>query len=710
MTGLWFIRLLPFISLIGLLSVLPAARAAVLPSLFTYQGVDAAACAQPANPVVAENCQPGTDEWVAQNYLNDIEVFASIDSLSVGQAIDFFVDTNAPRYDLYVYRSGYYGGLGARLVHTKTGLRGDQQPGCARAEDTGLRTCSNWRPSYTLLIPDDWVSGVYIVRVERQDTGGENDTVFVVRDDDSDSAILFQQSVTTMHAYNNYGGKSAYTYNSGVCVTLVGAERAVKVSFNRPYGQPNLDPNAFYHTEYPMLRWLEQQGYDVTYSTNMDTHRSGIAGATNELLDHQVFLVAGHDAYWSQEMRDAITAARDAGVHLAFFTADAGFWRVRFEADPLTQEPDSIMVVFKTTESGPADPTGYATGSWRDPAGANDPENSLLGVMFTGSNDNLAFPLRVSAEQAQDGIYRSTGLGVLPPGTYAELGDQIVGWAWDAQVDNGQTPEGLVTLANTPVYGRLLTDAGNFLNGDLGTSTAQMTRYTASSGAIVFASGALQWAWGLGAQGLNPVEADPYISQITYNVLADMGAQPASPSASLILDGSGGTLTLPAEAIQIVETVNAPLISNIQSTIDGQNAIVTWTTDSNTQGQVWYGTQPGRTIFPGGLSDQDGTNHSLTLSILNANTAYYFKVAAVDALGNVTFSDEGTLTTGTPSSLGDQLSNTFEPIIRRGNCWVRANTSLVVILGIGVVILLIIGAWRFLRRSGSGMVLPDPEA
>lgn len=708
MTGLLFLRLLPLVGLIGLLGAMPAARAAVLPTLFAYQGVDAAACAQPANPVVAENCQPGTNEWAAQNYINDIEVFASVDSIAAGQSIDFFVDTNAQQYDLYVYRSGYYGGLGGRLVHTKTGLRGDQQPGCARAEDTGLRTCSNWRASYTLHIPDDWVSGVYIVRVHRADTGGENDTVFVVRQDDRDSAILYQQSVTTMHAYNNFGGKSAYTYNSGVCMTLAGAERAVKVSFNRPYGQPNVDPNAFYHTEYPMIRWLEQQGYDVTYSTNMDTHRSGISGGKNELLDHQVFLVAGHDAYWSQEMRDAITAARDAGVHLAFFTADAGFWRVRFEADPLTQERDSIMVVFKTTESGPIDPEG-PTGSWRDPAGANEPENGLLGVMFTGSNNNLAFPLRVSAEQAQDGIYRHTGLASLPPGTYVELGDQIVGWAWDSTVDNGAAPEGLVTLADTPVYGSLLTDAGNFLNDTLAPSRAQMTRYTASSGAIVFAAGALQWSWGLGAQGLAETEADPYISQITYNVLADMGVQPASPVGSLILDGTDGTLP-PLEAVQAVEATAPVVISNIQSTIDGENATVTWTTDVETRGQVWYGTQAGRAIFPGGVSESVGTTHSLTLNILNANTAYYFRVAAVDARGNVTFSDENTLTTGTPSSIGDQLSNTFEPILRRGNCWVRANTSLVVAMGVGLVVVLILVAWRFLgRNGGGGMPIPEPE-
>src|SRR6185369_9358911 len=118
------------------------------------------------------------------------------------------------------------------------------------------------------------------------------------------------------------------------------------------YQAPMSEYNLYFHGEYPMVSWLEQQGYDVTYSTNLDTHRSGKKGEHNELLDHKIFLSSGHDEYWSQEMHDAVLEARDAGVNLAFFSSNVSYWRIRFEDDPLTGQPDRTMVTYKTTQSG----------------------------------------------------------------------------------------------------------------------------------------------------------------------------------------------------------------------------------------------------------------------------------------------------------------------------------------------------------------------
>jgi len=35
---------------------------------------------------------------------------------------------------------------------------------------------------------------------------------------------------------------------------------------------PPSDPPSLAGWEYNMVRWLEREGYDVTYSTNIDTH------------------------------------------------------------------------------------------------------------------------------------------------------------------------------------------------------------------------------------------------------------------------------------------------------------------------------------------------------------------------------------------------------------------------------------------------------
>jgi len=662
---------------------------------------------KPANPVAAENCLPGSADWQMRNYLGDIEGYVSDGSVNLGDKISFFVNTNASAFDILIFRSGYYGGAGGRLVQTISALTGKVQPACNRYEDTGLRTCSNWVSSYTLTIPTDWVSGVYVVKLIRRDTGGENYIQFVVRDDNRKSAILYQESLSTFTAYNSYAGKSTYYWNSDVCLTVADSTRAVKVSLNRPeahaiFNDPNNYLNTYFRAEYPMVRWLEEQGYDVTYSTSLDTHRSGKPGAHNALLDHKIFLSVGHDEYWSQEMHDAVTAARDAGVNIGIFSSNTSYWRVRFETDPVTNEPDSVMVTYKTTESGASDPTGHPTGTWRDPQGVNNPENGLLGVMYIGDNDKMYFPLRLSSQYTSDRLYRHTGLQNMPADSYMDVGDQIIGWEWDSTVENGLTPQGLDVITNTPVYGFMLHDAGRFTNGDVGVGNAMATRYTAPSGAIIFASGSIQWSWGLGAHGLEVFPSDPYITQMTYNIFSDMGVQPTTPSANLILDGSDTPdPALPTDKIKYVKDVKAPVISNVQASVDGTSATITWTTDVDSTGQVWYGTQSDHVITPAAIDTSYSKNHSLVVSGLTPDTTYYLRVTSVNQEWAHTISDESTFVVPA-GSFSQRLQGAVNPLVKRGTCWVRANQTgaiFLVILGVVIVVLLIAPLVILRRRA-----------
>ncbi len=674
----------------------------------------AAACDSPANSVVAENCLPGTEDWQMRNYLGDIEGYVSDGSVNLGEKIDFFVNTTAPTFDIMIFRSGYYGGTGGRLVQTLSALTGKVQPTCNRYEDTGLRTCSNWVSSYTLSIPMDWVSGVYVIKLLRQDSGGENYIQFVVRDDARKSAILYQQSLATFTAYNSYAGKSTYYWNSDVCPTVADSVRAVKVSLNRPeahaiFTDPNNYLNTYFRAEYPMVRWLEEQGYDVTYSTSLDTHRSGKSGAHNALLDHKVFLSVGHDEYWSQEMHDAITAARDTGVSIGFFSSNTSYWRVRFEPDPVTREPDSVMVTYKTTESGSPDPSGHPTGTWRDPQGVNKPENALMGVMYIGDNDKMYFPLRLSSDYTSDRLYRHTGLQNMPADSYIDVGDQIIGWEWDSTVDNGLEPQGLQVIAKTPVYGFMLRDAGRFTNGDLSAGSATATRYTAPSGAIVFASSSIQWSWGLGAHGLEVFEPDPYITQMTYNIFADMGVQPTTPAANLILDGSNTPdPALPTDKIKQVDAAKAPVISNVQASVNGTDATITWTTDVESTGQVWYGTQPNHVITPAAIDTGYSQNHSLQIIGLIPGTTYYLKVASTNHDWDHTISDESSFMVPV-GSFTQRLQGAVNPLVKQGACWVRANQTgviFLVILGVVIVALLISPIVILRRRARKLTVAP----
>ncbi len=657
-----------------------------------------AACANPANSTVAENCLPGTAGWLDIETTPSIEIFVGDDSVNIGRRLDFYVSSQSPMFDLKIYRIGYYGGIGARLVHEKPNLSASPQPECIRVEDVGLRSCSNWRSSYTLTIPADWVSGVYAVQVLQPGTNIGNETVFTVRQDDRKSDVLYQMSTNTFQAYNNYDGKSVYSSNSGTCDTVANAPRAVKVSLHRPYNATMQDPNYFYRAEYPMVRWLEQQGYDITYSTNMDTHRSGKVGSPNRLLDHKAFLSVGHDEYWSEEMRNAITAARDAGVHIGFFTANTGYWRVRFEPDPVTNEPDSVMVTYKTTESGSPDPSGVPTGTWRDPQGANNPENGLIGVMYIGDNYNLFFPLRLSSEYTSDPLFRHTGLQDMPANSYLDVGEGIVGWEWDRTADNGMSPDGLTVVADTPLYGFILQDAGRAQNGNLSPANAVTTYYVAPSGAIVFASGTIQWSWGLGAHGVEIQPTDPYIAQITYNILADMQILPATP-VDIIVDGSDvPDLPLPTDRVKTLGEVQPPNISDIQITADDTSFTVTWKTDDEATGQLWYGTSPDHIISALPTDSTRSFDHSFTATGLVAERTYYIKVASINGDWTYTISDGSSITTSA-ASVPQKFKAAFDPLLQRGKCWISANRTGAIIMGVlGVVIVALLVAPTFILR------------
>lgn len=263
-----------------------------------------------------------------------------------------------------------------------------------------------------------------------------------------------------------------------------------------------------------MVRWLESQGYDVAYSSNLDTHL-----LPSLLFQHKIFLSAGHDEYWSSAMRNNLESALSAGTSVAFFAANDIYWQVRFEPSS-TGVPNRVMVGFK--QSAPAfdplfDIPDLATTRFRD-APVNRPENELFGVMFgAATGDWNGFPLIIS--NSQHPVFRHTGLTNGSP-LYG-----IVGSEWDnltgaPESDQPSSIPGLVVLTDSPTLP--------------GVNQNAVIYQTAN--ATMFAAGTLNWAWGLETFN-SPINAqDQRLRQITVNVLSDMGADPGTPSAGIIVD------------------------------------------------------------------------------------------------------------------------------------------------------------------------------
>jgi len=552
-------------------------------------------CAAPVtSPVACENTRPGNpqSEWdVSGSGSSTIQGFATQMSVNLGETEAFKIKTPARSYRLDIYRMGYYGGSGARKIAsvTPSATLPQSQPACLSNSSTGLVDCGSWAVSASWTVPPGAVSGIYFARLVRTDgTTGTSHVFFVVRDDARHSDLLVQTSDTTWQAYNTYGGNSLY----------VGAPagRAYKVSYNRPFTTRGTSAEDFvFNSEYPMVRFLEANGYDVSYFSGADTDRRGAL-----LTNHKVFLSVGHDEYWSGGQRANVEAARDRGVNLAFFSGNESFWKTRWEnGTDGSGTPYRTLVCYKETHANavidPADPPTW-TGTWRDPrfsppADGGRPENAMTGTIFmvnAGTAD-----LQVPAADGRLRFWRGTPVAALAPGTTATLASSTVGYEWDEDLDNGSRPAGLIDLSTTQVSGaQILLDYGSTYGS--GNATHHLTLYRAPSGALVFGAGTVQWSWGLDSNhDRGSGAADPSMRQATVNLLADMGVQPVTIQAGLATATMSGDTTAPAAAVTAPAS-GASIQAGSPVTVSGTAA----DTGGGTVGEVEVSTDGGTTWHP----------------------------------------------------------------------------------------------------------------
>jgi hypothetical protein len=599
---------------------------------------DSAEAACPGlNPIVEENwCTPATT-WsdgfqlgpggvgTGTSSMDRMVVYPTASSVDLGEPVELAVasyDSAITRATLLVYRLGYYGGLGGRLVFEREHVSVAAQP-TEGPDEFGLLRATGWP---TVSVPADAlvVSGVYVVKLVAEngpDPKREMQSAFVVRDDRRPRDILLVMPSNTWQAYNRWGGKCLYGFDSDSTPTVVG-HRGVKVSFDRPYANVEFHYCWVLRCEFPLIWWLERQGYDVTY-----TDDGGLHSQPDQLLPAwtRAIAIAGHSEYWTAEMFDNMVAARDAGTNIASFSANTAYWRVRFE------DGERTMVCFKTVEDASAgvndfgpgqtkrattvDPLGpdglaltaddlprYATTTLRDrgaPAGSPDapndaalhgrgraranggdgPENRLFGVLFVGGADQRFFPIQVPPDIAGNRLWRHTSID----GVGGTVGSDLVGWEWDAipQASSplyadaaAAQPDGVERVTDTPMPPEA--DGNMFFlqdDGRIGSllpppgqgPSVHSTIYRAPSGALVFAAGTMQWSWGLGphydhqhdSNYMQPRtdSTDARIAQVTHNLFADMGIQPATPTgvtvdsappasgSSLVLANSSGNET-----------------------------------------------------------------------------------------------------------------------------------------------------------------------
>lgn len=461
----------------------------------------------PTNAIQIENQQPGTRDWMLSRAKIDapskyrcpwIEGYASHSSIEAGESLQLFVSTTpATRFRIDLFRLGFYGGLGGRLVASLGEFEGREQP-LPEPGPKRLIDC-HWEATTSLVIPKDWCSGVYVGKLTLLDEGTDSYVIFVVKDR-RPCDLVFQCSDHTWQAYNRWPTQFSL-YDNGVEQWYWG--HSVQVGFNRPYGKYcqildaplSTGSGEFFLWEFPFVYWIEQQGYDVSYIANGDTHHD-----VSFLSRAKGFLSVGHDEYWTRQMFDHAQIAIASGVSVGFFSGNAVCGRIQFGESGREFERVGVF--------GP--PGGTHEFSHMKTLEHERPyANELVGAHSTG-------PVTGGADwvctQPEHWIYEGTGF---------ELGSRIpgvIGWEWHG--DPAPLP-GLEVIASD-----FTQSSPGTLNGGKYTATV----YPGPKKNFVFNASTCWWADGLSQPPgyvrpqvyTAPQGPNPALQKITSNILNKM--------------------------------------------------------------------------------------------------------------------------------------------------------------------------------------------
>lgn len=468
--------------------------------------------------IASENRLPGSVDWLAPlSAPGGIEGY--VDPVSVAPGGVASIHVRAPagvsRIDVEVYRLGWYGSAGARLVASRRGVPVHRQPAPWRDHATGLVE-PRWTVALSLAIPASWTSGLYVAvlaagRARRW-------APFVVREGLPSAPILVVSGVASSHAYNPWGGASLY--GSGGAGAISFNHRARAVSLARPFRQGK-GSGSLLRWEYPFTRWVEGAGFDVAYVADVDLELH-----PELLTGRRLVVLVGKPEYWSLPMRRALEAALATGSNLVSLAADEVYWRIRLE--PGTGGPGRTIVCYKSAAEDPVaavDPTA-ATVRWRDQPGA-DPESLLLGQQYA----HICDPGDLVVADPGHWVYDRSGL------RFGDRLPRLVGPEYDSVVVSPEMPAGVTVLARSPVVARSGEASGSRVIRGAPPQTA--TFYEAVSGASVFAAGTIQWSWGLDSWSWHAAKpgrarrivdrpSDPRVGVITSNLLTRLGWRPGT--------------------------------------------------------------------------------------------------------------------------------------------------------------------------------------
>src|SRR5215467_12212190 len=277
-----------------------------------------------ARPAGGENALAGDPHWRIRRlgHKNAMLGFTGEASVLPGQPITLYASTTARSFQVSAFRMGWYLGDEARLVWKSGTIRGHRQRRPLLIQPT--RTVeADWGPSVT--IPThDWPEGSYLLRMDSE-AGAQRYVPVMVRSASTAGKIVIKNCTETWQAYNMWGGYDLYNGPGGVTDYK---NRSLAVSLDRPYDRQGAF--MFLYHERKLIELAERLGLPLAYTTGQD-----IEADPHLLHGASALFSLGHDEYWSPPERAHVTAARDAGMNVAFLGANAMFRRTRLASTRL---------------------------------------------------------------------------------------------------------------------------------------------------------------------------------------------------------------------------------------------------------------------------------------------------------------------------------------------------------------------------------------
>jgi hypothetical protein len=448
---------------------------------------------------VAENSRAGDPGWEIRHLgpADAIEGYAGAASVLTGESFPLFVSSTSNRFQVTAFRLGWYGGAGARLVWRSGPLTGHRQRAAGRVSLTpgpANTVRADWDPA--VQVPtDDWAPGSYLLRLDAEQ-GAQRYVPITVRSASTAGKLVIKNCVPTWQAYNTWGGYDLY---AGPGQDY--AARSLAVSLDRPYDLNGAE--MFLTYERNVVRLAERMGLPLAYATSMD-----IAADPGLLAGASALISPGHDEYWTPAERGNVTAARDAGVNLAFLGANAMFRRIRLGATPAGA--GRLVICYKTSYA--QDPlygkdNAQVTSDWREPPDPN-PESSLTGTLYEG------YPAVAPYVVASPRSWVFAGTGVTEGASFGRL----VGVEYDRVNPGYPVPRPIQVLSHSPLVCQGVTSFGD------------SAYYTHPGGAGVFNAGTMRWVeaiFGDSPHGIS-ASASAFVRQVTANVLRAFADGPAA--------------------------------------------------------------------------------------------------------------------------------------------------------------------------------------